>query len=63
MGTKEPDAVALNQAFLRRAEAIGADPELMSAFAPSQVASEPELLPDPTIISPSPGGYDAQAAV
>jgi hypothetical protein len=58
---KEPDAVALNQAFLRRAEAIGADPELMSAFAPSQEVSESELNPHPATTPPRPGGHDAQA--
>jgi hypothetical protein len=59
----KPDRAALDQAFLRRAEAIGADPELLSAFSPSQgeISSK---APHPSAISPSPqGGHDAQAAV
>ncbi len=59
----ETDRIALDRAFLRRAETIRADPELLSAFSPSQgeISSE---APHPSTISPSPqGGHDAQASL
>jgi hypothetical protein len=57
----ELDRVAMDQAFLERAKAIGADPEFLSAFSRSgqETSSEPLPLSSPTI--PSAGGFDAQA--
>jgi hypothetical protein len=51
----------LNQSFLRRAQAIGADPELLSAFTQPTHDDNPGPLPSP---APTPeGGHDAQAAL
>jgi hypothetical protein len=59
----EKDRAAFDQAFLQCAQALGADPELLSAFVPSKEVSEPKLNPNPAITPPPPGGHDAQAAL
>jgi hypothetical protein len=60
-GLQERDRAALDEAFLQRAQAIGADPELLSAFVPAQETGEPELVPASSITPQPTGGHDAQA--
>lgn len=60
---EEEDRAALDEAFLRRAHAIGVDPALLSAFVPSLSAGGPEPGSASIITPPPLGGHDAQAAV
>ncbi len=62
-GLDENDRAALDQAFFQKAEAVGADPELLSAFAPSYETSEPELRCEPSINPPLAAGHDAQTVL
>jgi hypothetical protein len=59
----ETDRIALDQAFLRRAETIGADPELLSAFTPPHESVGQNPVPGSLNPTPTLGGHDAQAAV